>query len=930
MIKKNKFKIISLITIFFVIGTLISLKSLDVKAKVPDRPDFDMEISASPNPAMVGEDIVVSGKIIPKPFETEIPPKEIVLVLDVSGSMKDQIRGVICNNTGYCEEHNSYNRHYTTKMYELKKAAKNFVEKMKNVPNLKIGIVTYSTNADIRRARINNKDVALIPSNEIYKLNSIIDGLRPDGGTNTGEGMRKATYLLDSSGESNSNANKSIVVMSDGIPTYRTIYEYWNYGRYWDYYRDTSIENPRDARIGGAGSSDDDGLNTEYAKEIGKIINSKGYNAFSIGYGMNDTGNSKMREIQGAMTGLNMNDQSTTDEAKGFFPTSDNAIDSVFNKIADKILDSYPVNNIDLNINFTEDFTLNAGGNIVRLDNVVYKKVSESNGKARYEAEPQSFKFTVKGRMPGVQKIYNKIDIAFPWKNDTIKISPTNSISITIKDNELPSIEAKLISSKEVQVNKNEEFKLQYEIKPDDFIFKDVTNTIPNDVVIVLDVSKDMKEKLTPIKNSLWSKLLNNDTLISGQTQYGLVTVSSQAKQKVDLTKDITNLNEKYIKNIEFDNSNASNIGQAFDEAVDILSRGRQEARKNIIFISMGKVLYNTDSLELLKKQGYNILSLSMDNSKDKDSLYRLHKDLSGKDEDYFNVDNNNYSSIEETLMNLIADRITSTTKYKSYKFKPSLKINLGDNFNVISGIQSINEGVATIAVPEITYNPVGDGKYSSDKVLVEFTISVKEGKIGELNFGEVKKNTMIYNKLKGGIAEVLLETPKVTVREEIKNLTHGLYNGIRNNLVDIQTNANGFEIASGSTVTLGGKFTLTSNKSEFNLNIDSKFEQLNNDDIKIYKVVKNGENISLVELLDVIKTKTSPNNNNFNIKLENLNENNSSSVLENEVVVVYKGKIKEDSKNERFENTIQFTNTSSKVSIFTPNSKDGELPDLF
>ncbi|MGV2644846.1 VWA domain-containing protein, partial [Clostridium perfringens] len=121
--------------------------------------------------------------------------------------------------------------------------------------------------------------------------------------------------------------------------------------------------------------------------------------------------------------------------------------------------------------------------------------------------------------------------------------------------------QAKLISSKEVQGNKNEEFKLQYEIKPDDFIFKDVTNTIPNDVVIVLDVSKDMKEKLTPIKNSLWSKILNNDTLISSQTQYGLVTFSSQAKQKVDLTKNIANLNEEYIKNIEFDNSNASNIG---------------------------------------------------------------------------------------------------------------------------------------------------------------------------------------------------------------------------------------------------------------------------------------------------------------------------------------------------------------------------------
>ena len=77
MVSKRKFKIISIITSLFVISTLISLKSLNANAagEIPDKPDFDLEILASPNPAMVGEDITVSGKIIPKPFETVIPAK---------------------------------------------------------------------------------------------------------------------------------------------------------------------------------------------------------------------------------------------------------------------------------------------------------------------------------------------------------------------------------------------------------------------------------------------------------------------------------------------------------------------------------------------------------------------------------------------------------------------------------------------------------------------------------------------------------------------------------------------------------------------------------------------------------------------------------------------------------------------------------------
>lgn len=171
-----------------------------VKAEISDKPYFTIsDWNVTPNPAMKGEPITVNGKINPSPFEMQIPEKDIVLVIDVSGSMKDNIKGK-----------------RITKIQALKDAANNFIESLKNEDNLKIAIITFSANANIETKHNNQYYYDVKDKN----LKTIIDGLSANGGTNAGEGLRKAAYILSQLPSSN---NRSVVFMSDGQPTYYSI-----------------------------------------------------------------------------------------------------------------------------------------------------------------------------------------------------------------------------------------------------------------------------------------------------------------------------------------------------------------------------------------------------------------------------------------------------------------------------------------------------------------------------------------------------------------------------------------------------------------------------------------------------------------------------------------------------------------------------------
>ena len=156
-----------------------------------------------------------------------MPTAEIVLVIDRSGSMKDTNK--------------------EQKITKVKNAAKDFCKTILDGKgdNVKISIVSYASSASL--------DIK--SSNNLNNLNSKIDSLKANGGTNTEEGIKEAKNII-----SNINADKKYVVLfTDGLPTYNTYYADKNYmDENGDYYEDMPKPNKNSTdllRLGNRGSA---------------------------------------------------------------------------------------------------------------------------------------------------------------------------------------------------------------------------------------------------------------------------------------------------------------------------------------------------------------------------------------------------------------------------------------------------------------------------------------------------------------------------------------------------------------------------------------------------------------------------------------------------------------------------------------------------
>lgn len=542
----------------------------------------------------------------------------------------------------------------------------------------------------------------------------------------------------------------------------------------------------------------------------------------------------------------------------------------------------------------------------------------------------------------------------------TLEIQQTNKFKLTedntpeydkiltqdIEFNELPNIQAKLLNDKNITVKENEEVTLRYEIQPESFSFNGETNVVKSDVLFVIDVSKDMSGYMNPLINDIWNDILNNDKLKSSKTEYDIITFSNKVNQIVDLSSSnyerydqyITDLNDNYIKKIlNADiNPNAKNIKETYSDIVRLLEKGRDGARKNVIFISeTSNISYGSDKdYDKLKEKGYNIITVeieNLNNGNNKNDLKDFHKLLNGKDENYFYSKDQN--ELQNNILPKVANSIISNSDYNDYAFFPKLQIDLGENFELVNGAEKVENNIAIIDVPKMTYKYSKiKNMYNAEKVNVEFTIRPKSKKIGSLSFGS--ENKLIYKKLiKNEDKYSLVETPIIIVKEQVENLIHGLYNGIEKNDVNIQVNnkVKDFEIAQNSTVTFGAKFTLSSNSIDFNLNIDSKFNQVNSNDIKVYKVIKDSSGKdTLIEIINGSISITNKDANNFNISIKDFKDNSLEE--DTDILVVYKARVKSDIKNEALVNQIKFVNLSKDLKIVTPTStnESSTLPDLF
>ncbi|MDU5107375.1 VWA domain-containing protein [Clostridium sp.] len=991
--KINKIKKVSLILSLIMIISLLSFNQRTL-ADTPDKPTFDIEMTATPDPAIVGEDITVNGVVKPNDFETEIPAKEIVLVLDTSGSMAGN------------------------KMTELKKAANAFIEKMKGVENLDIGIVQYSTLAIINPKRENGNDTykshdasfsdSTVPKyrpleNELLdvtdsRLTQMINGLEAKGGTNIGEGLRKAIYMLDNGKK---DANKAVVLMTDGLPTFYSVeentlifsdmslwtsaYTSWNnlstadkneitrlwnannkassrwglsstqwqdnYSRAqrtvlesawnnWVNFRNNinnkfkpyyTIDNEIILNVRGAGSGLDN-PSKEYAKYMGDLIKEKGYNAYSIGYGLDNSGKKVLKEIHQSMVSKELSEDVLENEKSGLFLTSGNAITTVFEQIATDIINSYPVNNLALNITFSEGFSLNIGGNKVDIGNITYTKVEGyiSEDKVKYTAKDIPFSFIIKATKAGQQTINSEMNISYVFNNETLSHKIGEPISINIESNELPKINASLESDKKLTITKDDEFIVKYKLSPQEFEFKDINNATQKDVVLLIDNSSLVNNvAFSSLKNSMFNKLLNNTTLVNLKTNYSVITFSDKAQLLSGFTTDITNLNNNVIKNINQNSSKEANLDNAIDLVKTTLNGGRTDATKNIIIMAQDNVYYTESKIDELESKGYNIILLSL-GSGENSKLIELenNKELLIEKESVFKTGSDG-NDVEKTYMSKIAERLISTTKYKPYIFNPEITLNLSNNFEIVKGATTVNGNTVKI-VPDkkVVYNNIGENKYHGESIEIELTVRVKDENTGVFNLGPAN---LKHENLVGGYKEIILATPEVTVKEAIKDLVHGLYSGLSGSdiIIEKPIEEEGFEIIGGSTLTFGAKFKTSTDKVKATLNIDSQFD-LSNGTFEIYKVDKSSEKSKLLKL-DQLDNKIKTNS--LDININNIGTNG----IETELVILYKVKVKDDSINEDFENKITIGKLIDDTKIYTPstpihdeNNPMDKLPELF
>lgn len=137
--------------------------------------------------------ITVSGN--PYTITTQ-KDREIVLVLDASGSMSDKIKGKEGKQT--------------TKIEALKDAANNFIDSLlteESAGKVKIGVVWYDDSA--------KKDVSCGLSDSKEKLRACVNKGVSNGGTNVQMGIKIGKSLF-----SKNDNEQSLIVLSDGEPTY--------------------------------------------------------------------------------------------------------------------------------------------------------------------------------------------------------------------------------------------------------------------------------------------------------------------------------------------------------------------------------------------------------------------------------------------------------------------------------------------------------------------------------------------------------------------------------------------------------------------------------------------------------------------------------------------------------------------------------------
>lgn len=543
-----------------------------------------------------GKEFEVEYTITPQPIPVSkvqnTKNKEIVLVIDTSGSMDWDVEG---NETYY----NSKKR-----LTIMKKVAGEFVDKFKkdiNDNKVKIGLVKYSSKGSVVH-QINNN------FNQIKNtINS--NELTADGGTNIGDGLRKAYHMLDNS----NGSDKYIVLMTDGVPTAftakkNTVYysyyhgtrngyvknsygeDYFSYINSFDYRTDNSENN---TYVINYGASDYNNYSLNYAATIGsKIAENDKIKTFVVGFG-NGVDASKNVQIANSVGGIYKN------------ALNESQINAIYDEFA-KVIDA----NISGEISFEEvlpnaEFievikdmngvhpkgsnaewlTVEANKISGNLRNVYYTLNEE---KTYYVAEPIKFSVTFKGK-----------------KSCTLGKNDSSFVEYTVSKKNGNKSEKKYFDELEIDIKQTKraitsvtrrfpnntiqassEYEMVYNIDGDELEYYVEK---PVDIVLVLNTSRTMKTYVQNKKLQKAAKEFVDNLPVSDNVKVGVVRYYYKGKVVSELQ---ATSNKSAIKR-EIDSKISSslfgtNLGDGLRRAYQLLEGGNPHADKHLVILSDG------------------------------------------------------------------------------------------------------------------------------------------------------------------------------------------------------------------------------------------------------------------------------------------------------------------------------------------------------
>ena len=334
-------------------------------------------------------------------------PQKVILVLDLSGSMDDEIWTGKYNKFGWKE--------YKSKLSLMKDAVEMFLSDFFTAnPKNEVMLITYAKKAKLAQDFTSNK-------------NSIINAIgSANGGTNIDAGLTLANEKITDI------KHTSVILMTDGIPGY-----------YVD--ENGNIQTPGD------GWSYNNKAGEETIK-AGKVIKDRGVNLYAIGFGLEDT---KAREML----------KKTASENKCYETFNGDALKEAFKNISESITsdnDPIPMDTQNGKIVMNNGFKVGQDveiyvGEYKKDSSVPYKKytweqfINLKDGTteiSKYDETSNTLTFDL-GKYMESEKIAANQEVVIRFVSTTANTQNANNISTMSLINNEAAVEEENIDEKE-------------------------------------------------------------------------------------------------------------------------------------------------------------------------------------------------------------------------------------------------------------------------------------------------------------------------------------------------------------------------------------------------------------------------------------------------------------------------------------------------